>query len=263
MVGFTVGPGRWDPTCIQNSQSLPHFAVGTTSSLSERNFASGNERTPAEISKWASQGKKAGYQINKEDKFRVIVDLMNMNMEDRVVYLTMTYDYVEGKLPADYMDIKPIWFDADQCGMSEIHPPKEKGSFDVPAKAWYPNFEGEMVVMGGHLHDGGTTAQMFVNNALICDSKAAYSEKPEYVYKSTTAMPMGEKFAENHISSMNVCFFDQKQKKLDKSEAWTLKGFYDYDKYTGNLEGSGEQADIMSIAIAYAAVKQGGVPMPK
>jgi hypothetical protein len=89
-------------------------------------------------------------------------------VEDKVVYLTMTYDYTDGKLPADYLDLvcrfrkkprfsvdsdshiqKPIWFDVDQCGMSEVHPPKDDGNFTVTAKAWHPNFEGEMIGLGG------------------------------------------------------------------------------------------------------------------
>lgn len=76
MVSFTVGEGRWDPTCVNAATSLPHFAVASTPKHSERNFASGNERTPADLTLWAG---KAGYQLHASDSFRVIVDLMNMN----------------------------------------------------------------------------------------------------------------------------------------------------------------------------------------
>jgi len=81
MVLATVGEGRWDPTCVNTKESLPHFAMGTTPNNAERCFASGNERTPVDVTKWASKsGKKAGYQINKKDQFRILVDLMNMSM---------------------------------------------------------------------------------------------------------------------------------------------------------------------------------------
>jgi hypothetical protein len=79
MVLNTVGAGRWDPTCVNDAGSLPHFAVGSTPNHSERSFASGNERTPADLEKWAVPGKKAAYYIKKSDSFRTIVDLMNMN----------------------------------------------------------------------------------------------------------------------------------------------------------------------------------------
>jgi hypothetical protein len=54
-----------------------------------------------------------------------------MNMDDRTVYLTMTYDVIDGPLPAGWMDIKPVWFDANQCGTSEVNPPKQNGQFTI------------------------------------------------------------------------------------------------------------------------------------
>jgi hypothetical protein len=173
----------------------------------------------------------------------------------------MTYDFIDGPLPADYLDLKPIWFDANQCGLSEVKALKNNGSFVLPAEPWYPNFEGDMIALGGHLHDGGVTAQMFVNDTLVCDSVAKYAEKPEYVFKGAASMASGEKFAEKHISSMNACYFSESH-VLDKKTPWTLKAKYDYDRYTGNLEADGDQSSIMSIAIAYAAVKPGGQPIP-
>jgi hypothetical protein len=173
----------------------------------------------------------------------------------------MTYDFIDGALPTDYLDLKPIWFDANQCGLSEVTAPKNNGSFELPAKPWYPNFEGDMAVMGGHLHDGGVTSQISMNGTLVCDSVAKYAEKPEYVFKGASSMSTGEKFAEKHISSMNVCYLSESH-VLDKKTPWTLKAKYDYDMYSGNLEADGDQANIMSIAIAYAAVKPGGLPIP-
>jgi hypothetical protein len=76
-----------------------------------------------------------------------------MNMEDRTVYLTMTYDILEGGLPAGWLDIKPVWFDAAQCGTSEVSPPKQSGQFTITSGTWVPNFEGEILGVGGHLHD--------------------------------------------------------------------------------------------------------------
>jgi hypothetical protein len=152
MVALTLGPNRWDPTCIGNDDSLPHLVVGTNPSQSERLFASGNERTPLDISKLTINGKKAGYFIGKEDHFRFIVDMMNMNMDDRVVYLTMTYDFIDGKLPTGYQNIKPVWLDVDQCGMSEVEAPEGQRQFSVDSKPWTPNIEGNIVSLFGHLH---------------------------------------------------------------------------------------------------------------
>jgi hypothetical protein len=52
-------------------------------------------------------------------------------VEDKTVYLTMTYDIIDGPLPAGWRDIKPVWFDANQCGTSEVSPPKQNGKFVI------------------------------------------------------------------------------------------------------------------------------------
>lgn len=54
---------------------------------------------------------------------------MNMNMEDKTVFVTMTYDIIDGALPAGWKDVKVVWFDANQCGTSEVNPPKQSGQF--------------------------------------------------------------------------------------------------------------------------------------
>lgn len=73
-----------------------------------------------------------------------IVDLMNENMKDEVVYLTISYDYVPGN-PGGFDEMKPVWFDAAQCGTSELRAPKQNGSFTVTAPKWVANFEGEIL----------------------------------------------------------------------------------------------------------------------
>ena len=87
MVHITQGPGRSDPTCLGH-KSLPHFDVGGSPDSSERSFSSGNERTALQLSGGAGHV-DAGYHVTSADTFALIIDLMNMNMDDRTVYLTM------------------------------------------------------------------------------------------------------------------------------------------------------------------------------
>jgi hypothetical protein len=150
MVGINQGPGRWDATCVNNPRSIPHYVVGATPKNSERFLSSGNERMPLILS---PSDRKAGYHLRKTDSFKFLVDLMNMNMDDKVVYLTMAYDIVDGALPAGWSDIKTIWLDANNCGTSDVDAPQEKGTFTITSKPWTPNFEGEIMSLGGHLHD--------------------------------------------------------------------------------------------------------------
>jgi hypothetical protein len=114
MVAFTVGSGRMDPTCV-NKTSLPHMVIGTDPAKAERFFSSGNERSQARFNPPWVKDQVLGYYLNPTDKFSFIVDLMNQNMDDRVVYMTMTYDYVEGR-PAGLDNVKAVWLDAAQCG---------------------------------------------------------------------------------------------------------------------------------------------------
>src|ERR1700712_5742496 len=111
MVLLNIGEGRQDATCMSRDTSLPHMLLGSTAKGSERLFSSGNERTPAFLPKMGAD--KVGYQLNPNDKFALIVDLMNENMEDKVVYLTITYDILPSH-PANYDHMRPIWFDLAQ-----------------------------------------------------------------------------------------------------------------------------------------------------
>jgi hypothetical protein len=91
MVAFTVGDGRFDATCAGKT-SLPHMAIGSDASHSERFYSSGNERSQARFNPPWVKDQVMGYYIKKTDEFRFLVDLMNQNMEDKTVYMTMTYD---------------------------------------------------------------------------------------------------------------------------------------------------------------------------
>jgi hypothetical protein len=41
--------------------------------------------------------------------------------------------------------------DANQCGTSEVKAPQQDGSFVITAKPWVPNFEGDIIGVGGHV----------------------------------------------------------------------------------------------------------------
>jgi hypothetical protein len=123
-VAFNEGPGRQDVTCAHRDISLPHISVGTTARNSERFWSAGNERTPLSFPQTGAQ--KAGYMVNKQDKFHLLMELMNANMEDAVLYFTITYDFVEGH-PSGWDAIRPAWLDVANCGTSEVNAPSQTG----------------------------------------------------------------------------------------------------------------------------------------
>jgi hypothetical protein len=108
MVHFNAGPSRWDPAGYGRA-CIPFLPVGTTPTRAERIFTAGNERTPYDYNpKGNGLSSGTGYHIKKEDRFKFLVELMNMNMQDQVVYLTMVYDFLDGPLPPGWNDIKPF-----------------------------------------------------------------------------------------------------------------------------------------------------------
>jgi hypothetical protein len=104
MVAFTVSPDRRDPTCA-GLTSLPSLAIGSDSSHSERFFAAGNEKSDARFNPPWVKDEMMGYYLYKNDKIAFLVDLMNQNLDDRVAYMTITYDFIEGR-PKAVSDVK-------------------------------------------------------------------------------------------------------------------------------------------------------------
>jgi hypothetical protein len=218
--------------------------VRTSVSKAERFFTAGNERTPFNYNPGGvdlSSG--TGYYLRKEDKFQYLVELMNMNMEDKLVYVTMVYDFIDGPLPKGWMDVKPVWIDANQCGTSEVRPLKETGSFTIDSRPWNPNFEGKIIEAMGHLHDGGVDIEIRASNtSALCTATAKYGESPDYFYRGTSMG--GDKVAKNHISSMGGCRGENlKVKELKRGQSWSVRGNYDFSKYEGNLE-RGKQSEV-------------------
>lgn len=282
MVHFAIGTGRWDPTCV-GKPSLPHIDVNATPQNAERYFSSGNERTHVQLDVLGATGTKFGYHIKSTDKFGFIVDLMNMNMQDKTVYMTMTYDIIDGPLPAGWRDVKVVWFDAAQCGTSEVRPPKQSGSFTISSGKWKPNFEGDILGTGGHVHDGGVKITVnYQQGKQLCTSNAGYAEKNEYVSGGHTMGGVQSKpgshahgVASKHISSMTQCYLSPTGeltkegswtglpiKSLSPDQSWYVSALYDYDKFEGNKNGKGSQDEIMAIALMYVAISPSGVKPP-
>jgi Stress up-regulated Nod 19 len=250
MVLVNIGPGRRDATCAENPFSLPHILLGTSPTTSERMFSSGNERTEAFLPDWNIG--KVGYKLNKADKFALIVDLMNENPAASVVYLTISYDFVPGH-PEDYDHMRPVWLDIAQCMTSEYPAMRQAGSFYVDAPTWKATFDGDVVGLAGHLHDGGQAVLVTSDGKVACNSTASYGGKPEYFSKH----PMAHGSATEHISKMKVCAGENVGViKMVKGQSWNLKAIYNYDMNKGDLHGDGKQANVMGIAIMFVREKR-------
>jgi hypothetical protein len=141
---MNIGPGREDITCLHRDVSVPHVSIGATAHTAERIFASGNERTSLIVSRMGA--KDVGYKLNAPDKLGSTLELMNENREDATVWITITWDYVEGHPFKD--DVKVVWFDARQCGTSEVNPPIGQSKFQI-GWTWNSTVDAEVLGIGG------------------------------------------------------------------------------------------------------------------
>jgi hypothetical protein len=138
------GPGRENITCSHRDGSVLYISIGATAHTAERIFASGNERTSLIFSNMGA--KDVGYKMNALDKLGSTLELMNENKEDATAWITITWDYVEGYPFKD--DVKVVWFDARQCGTSEVNPPVGQSRFQI-GWTWNSTVDAEVLGIGG------------------------------------------------------------------------------------------------------------------
>jgi hypothetical protein len=156
MVHFNTGNGTKDYVAMSSNQKttrpivsgtcLPFISIGSSPERSERYFVTGNERSVVNYHQGGSDmSKGTAYHLSPGDKFSYLVELMNMNMADQTVYITMTYDIIDGPLPAGWKQTRTIYLDANSCDTSEVQPKQEKGQFSIKSKPWTPNVEGKII----------------------------------------------------------------------------------------------------------------------
>jgi hypothetical protein len=248
MILFVTGPGRRDYTCGDKDVSLPHAVAGTTPRKSERIFASGNERSVCRFPDWGV--KDAGYKLKGTDALDAVLELMNENRQDKTVYVTMTYDIVEGHPFKD--EIRVLWLDVRQCGTSEVNPPKGRNQFTLDY-TWKSNLDGKVVGAVGHLHDGGVRMTLSVDGKATCSSNATYGGKPEYIQKSATGSHGHG--ALTHISEMGTCHGGLfPHSRLQKNQSWYMKAEYDLDQFKGMKHEDGSWDEVMGITLVFVRI---------
>jgi hypothetical protein len=208
---------------------------------------------------------------------------MNMNPASKQVWMTMYYDYVEDH-PAGWDEMKPVWFDVNQCGTSEVSGGTAGSNFKVTSSPWTASFEGEVMGVGGHIHDGGINLEVVTNGQIACNSSAWYGSNEEAKKRAdiikaggvpsaslAPSVPMGSAPSSSggghdhaggqHIIAMSVCgelaghngspVSPLKISKVTKGQSWTIKAYYDYKKFNGMKNNRGGMDTVMGIAIMF------------
>jgi hypothetical protein len=240
IVGFNTGPGRSAAAC--HSMPMDPF------------WSSGNERE-TKVYTSTNGAIKSGYYIKPTDKFMLYSELMNMDPVEKHVYITGDFEYLPGR-QKDYMDTKAIWLQLGQCG-EDIQDltkagipgkPLNNKAFTEASPPWTSQYDGQMLYVSGHLHDGGTHLEVIENGKTLCDSQMKYGETPAFHGPATELMgPMV------HISSISNC---TDMGKISKGDKFHIKANYDFTKHPGMKNSKGELDEIMGIAEMYIAVPQ-------
>jgi hypothetical protein len=212
---------RQDATCYFG---FP-FPLGLM--FGQRFFASGDERTDIRMPPGY------GYRVGAFDTWNLIYDLANMNMSAQNVYLKVHYEYVPSST-AGMTNVEPIWMDVAQCGFSEFARPAGQSQ---ASWSWTVNRPGNIVAIGGHMHDGGTNIVIRNDSTgeVICDSRAGYGETPLYQGHHGAA-----------LSSMSKCTGSRGSPvaRISNGQRITETGFYNMPEAVN---------DQMAITMAFVA----------
>lgn len=143
--GVWINPTETDLTCAQ---------------YPDRFFATGKERTgvslPTGYGYWWSHQSPPQAPLFGPTWF-VVAELDNQHSNDSIdAYLQLDVGFVEAP-QGTLTDVRPVWLDVRNCEQDPV--------FDVPRRPRRNRFRerwsytmpvgGELVAMGGHLHDGG------------------------------------------------------------------------------------------------------------
>jgi hypothetical protein len=200
----------------------------------------------------------AGYYVNQTDEFALLVELMNEILEPTPAVVTVTYEYIPG-IPANFSTVYPIWLDIAPCADASLMPAYANTTFNYTSMPYTSPVEGEILGIGGHIHDGGTNIEIFQNKKMICNSTALYGMTPGYV-EPMSLMSMGSMSMNMsgmnvgidnvHISNMSTCY---DVGMLNKGDNLTVQAFYNTNLHAPMLGTNGTLEPIMGISLVYVA----------
>jgi hypothetical protein len=232
MVMTSVGSGRKDLTCPVTP--------------GERFFSSGNERTVTGMADPKPGSVKTGFRIHPKDTHGMEIELMNLNKEAITTYLTLTYDFLDGPTPEDFKHTRAVWFDVTGCFKASEMKPKNDGKFEMSSDPWTSPVTGDILGIGGHVHDGGLSVSAFQNDREFCKSEATYGGSPKFIQRADT-----RDGGMAHISHMSFC---QDVGPIKQGDKFYITSRYDMKAHMPMRNAKGSLSTVMGIAIMYVIV---------
>jgi hypothetical protein len=136
-----------------------------------RVFSGGNERTPLRL----NSKSKYGLDIGNYRRFGGAWELMSESKQPMQLYMILRFEYVPKTTPG-YKPAAMVWLDVTSCGR-ESEFPAVPGTYKKESKEFIMSEPGDWLVGAGHVHDGGTKVEMYVNGVLSCSSKQIYANR--------------------------------------------------------------------------------------
>jgi len=226
--------------------------------LPSRMFASGNERTPIDLT--GNGASKTGYYVAPNASMAIVAELMNENDDDRDVTVTINFEYIPG-IPSGFTRVYAWWLDVTgSCTTSDEPVPANEVVFNYTAPSPYTAvYEGSVLGMSGHLHDGGVLLTVSDNNKIICNVTPTYGATPGYIDSvpmnmSMGTMPMGTTPMGNmpmnmaHLSNMSTCLYPGNFAIGDK---FSISAYYNTSEHPLMLDASGQPQPVMGVSVVY------------
>ncbi|KAK0946403.1 hypothetical protein LTR29_002165 [Friedmanniomyces endolithicus] len=203
----------------------------------QRFFASGNERTAVDFtSTFSAAGTQhLGYPILANESFFIVGELMNMLQTPQEVVFSMIWEFLPSP-PPYFRHAVPYWLDVGGCGGSDV-PAKAASQYDYTSPVVTASSHGEIALIAGHLHDGGTHLDVFRNGETVCNMPATYDSSKDA----------------DHIARIDSCTNDVVTAPGDE---WFIRAYYDTSIHAPMASNDGSLEPVMGIALAYVVASE-------
>ena len=211
----------------------------------------GNERLPLTFP-------KAGVYLSKNASITLSVQLQNLEKEVKEVYIDLDYDYLPGQ-PEGYADIIPVPQDALGMG-AMLGGIKQTGVWERTSGPYRATQDARILMMYGHVHDGGIHTEIMINGTVVCDSTAYYQDMIIPANQTTNSADTGQHShmkrdgsGNSHIVAFGECL---ELGQIKKGDVITTKVYYNFDQRPSTPMANGKRDALMGISMTFL-----GVPM--
>ncbi|KAK1063114.1 hypothetical protein LTR33_012353 [Friedmanniomyces endolithicus] len=203
----------------------------------QRFFASGNERTAVDFtSTFSAAGTQfLGYPISANESFFAVGELMNMLQSPQELVFSMIWEFLPSP-PSYFRHAVPYWLDVGGCGDSDV-PAKADSQYDYTSPVVTASSHGEIALIAGHLHDGGTHLDVFRDEEVICSTRATYASSDDT----------------DHIARIDSC---TDVVATAPGDQWYIRAYYDTIAHLPMAANDGSLEPVMGIALAYVVASE-------